>query len=82
MAPITLHVFGDFKRPCFFKLHTALQLRSAFSTEGLNSNYCPRGGFKFVAPFNTFKTIHVFEHMPAQRTASIFTLGRILINDI
>jgi len=46
MAPITVHVFGDdFSRPWFIKLHAALQLWSTFSTEGLNSNYCPRWGF-------------------------------------
>jgi len=47
MAPITVHVFGDdLSRPWFFFNCTLrLQLWSTFSTEGLNSNYCPKWGF-------------------------------------
>jgi hypothetical protein len=39
------------------------------------------GGFKFAVPFNTFKTIHVFEQLSAQRkNKHLFTLGRIQIH--
>jgi hypothetical protein len=64
MAPITVHVFGgllNYTLHCKFGQHSAKKGYIPTTAQG--------GGFKFVVPFNTFKTVHFFEQLPAQRTS-------------